>query len=163
MIAVLPPPVSLGRISKPVRPVPSSQRHSRLSIKLRGGFSVETGSGSIYAEQTGAGDVKAETGSGSIELRDVHGGLHAETGSGSIKVAGTPSAPWKLETGSGGIELWTGNAPLTLDAETGSGGVQTDREMTTQGTVNHHHVTGKIGGGGPLVRIETGSGSIRVH
>jgi hypothetical protein len=130
---------------------------------LHGSFSLGTGSGSIYAEQTGDGDVKAETGSGSIELRNVHGGLHAETGSGSIKVAGTPSAPWKLETGSGGIELWTGNAPLTLDAETGSGGVQTDREMTTQGTVNHHHVTGKIGGGGPLVRIETGSGSIRVH
>ena len=31
---------------------------------LQGGFSVETGSGNIYAEQTGDGDVKAETGSG---------------------------------------------------------------------------------------------------
>ena len=130
---------------------------------LRGSATLGTGSGSIYAEQTGEGDVKAETGSGSIELRDVHGGLHAQTGSGSIKASGTPSASWRLSTGSGGIELWTGNAPLTLDAETGSGGVQTDREMTTQGTVNHHHVMGKIGGGGPLVKIDTGSGSIRVH
>jgi len=78
--------------------------------------------------------VKAETGSGSIELRNVHGGLHAETGSGSIKAAGTPAAPWKLETGSGSIELWTGDAGMTIDAETGSGSIHTDRELTTQGT-----------------------------
>jgi hypothetical protein len=130
---------------------------------LRGSFTVGTGSGGIYAEQTGDGDVKAETGSGSIELRNVHGGLHAQTGSGSIKVEGTPSAQWKLETGSGSVELWTGSAALTLDAETGSGSVQSDRELTTQGTVNKHHLTGKIGGGGPTVRVGTGSGSIRVH
>lgn len=130
---------------------------------LQGSFSLETGSGGIYAEQTGDGEVKAETGSGSIELRNVHGGLHAETGSGSIKAGGTPTAPWKLETGSGSVELWTGGAALTLDAETGSGSIHSDREMTTQGSENHHHITGKIGGGGPLVKVETGSGSIRVH
>jgi hypothetical protein len=130
---------------------------------LHGSFSVDTGSGNIYAEQIGDGDVKAETGSGSIELRNLHGGLHAETGSGSIKAGGTPAAAWKLETGSGSVEVWPGDAGLTLDAETGSGSVHTDREMTTQGTSNRHHVTGKINGGGPTVRIETGSGSIRVH
>jgi hypothetical protein len=130
---------------------------------LHGGFSADTGSGSIYADQIGEGDVKAETGSGSIELHDVHGGLHAHTGSGGIKAAGTPTGPWKLDTGSGSIELWTGGAALDLDAETGSGGIQCDREMTTQGSVNHHHVIAKLGGGGPTVRAETGSGGIRVH
>ena len=130
---------------------------------LHGGFSVDTGSGNIYAEQIGDGEVKAETGSGSIELRNIHGGLHAQTGSGSIKVAGTPAAPWKLGTGSGSIELSTGDAGMTIDAQTGSGSVHTDREMTTQGTQNRHHVSGKINGGGPLVRLETGSGSIRIH
>lgn len=130
---------------------------------MHGGFSLETGSGSIYAEQIGDGDVKAETGSGSIELRNLHGGLHAETGSGGIKVGGTPTSFWKLETGSGSVELWTGNAPMTLDAETGSGSIHSDREMMTQGSENHHHLSGKIGGGGPSVKVETGSGSIRIH
>ena len=130
---------------------------------LHGSFSVETGSGNIDADQTGEGDVKAQTGSGNIELKNIRGGLHAETGSGSINAAGAPTAYWKLETGSGNVELWTGNASLTLDAETGSGSVHTDREMTTQGTEDHHHIMGKIGGGGPTVKIETGSGSIRVH
>jgi DUF4097 and DUF4098 domain-containing protein YvlB len=130
---------------------------------LHGGFTVNTGSGDIYAEQTGQGDVKAETGSGNIELRNLRGGLRAETGSGNIKVGGTPANSWHLETGSGSVEFWAGDAPLTLDAETGSGSIHTDREILTQGSQDHHHVTGKLNGGGPAVRIETGSGDIRVH
>jgi hypothetical protein len=130
---------------------------------LHGNITVGTGSGDIYAEQTGSGDVKAETGSGNIELRNLHGGLKAETGSGNIKVGGAPAAGWKLETGSGNAELWVGDAPLTLDAESGSGSIHTDREMLTQGSNDRHHVTGKLNGGGPTVRVETGSGDIRVH
>jgi hypothetical protein len=130
---------------------------------LQGGFSVGTGSGSIYAEQTGTGDVEAQTGSGSIELKDLHGGLHAQTGSGGVKVTGTPAAPWRIITGSGSVELWTGNAGFNLDAETGSGSVQSDREISVQGSLQRHHMIGKIGGGGPLVHVGTGSGSIRIH
>jgi DUF4097 and DUF4098 domain-containing protein YvlB len=130
---------------------------------LHGGFSVGTGSGDIYAEQTGDGDVKAQTGSGNVELKNLHGGLRGGTGSGDIKVSGTPASPWHLETGSGNVEFWAGNAALTLDASTGSGSVHTDREMLTQGSSDRHHVTGKINGGGPTVRIETGSGDIRIH
>jgi DUF4097 and DUF4098 domain-containing protein YvlB len=131
---------------------------------LQGGFSANTGSGDIYAEQSGGqGDVKAQTGSGNLELRNVHGGLRAGTGSGDIKVAGTPANPWHLETGSGNVEFWPGNSGLTLDASTGSGSVHSDKEMLTQGSNDRHHITGKISGGGPTVRIETGSGDIRVH
>ena len=130
---------------------------------LNGGFSASTGSGNIYAEQTGQGDVKAETGSGNIELRNLRGGLRAGTGSGDIKAGGVPTSPWHLETGSGNVEFWAGDAALTLDASSGSGSVHTDREMLTQGSSDHHHVTGKLNGGGPTVRIETGSGDIRVH
>jgi hypothetical protein len=130
---------------------------------LRGNFTVGTGSGDIYAEQSSSGDVKAETGSGNIELRDLHGAVKASTGSGNIKAGGAPTASWKLETGSGNVELWVGDAPLTLDAESGSGSIHTDREMLTQGSNDRHHVTGKLNGGGPTVRVETGSGDIRVH
>jgi Putative adhesin len=130
---------------------------------LHGSFKVETGSGDIYAEQTGEGDVRAQTGSGRIELKEIHGGLHAGTGSGDIKISGSPSGDWKLETGSGSIEFWPGNTDFVLDASTGSGSVHTDHEMTVQGSFDRHHITGKIGGGGPTVRIETGSGDVRIH
>ena len=130
---------------------------------LHGGFTLGTGSGNIYAEQTGTGDVKAQTGSGNVELRNLHGGLRAGTGSGDIKAGGVPSADWKLETGSGGVEFWPGSAGLMLDASTGSGSIHTDHDMLTQGKQDHHHVSGKLNGGGPTVRISTGSGDIRVR
>jgi len=130
---------------------------------LKGSFAVNTGSGDIYADQAGEGDVKAQTGSGNVELKNLKGGLRGGTGSGDIKVAGTPTNPWHLGTGSGNIELWAGNAAMTLDASTGSGSIHSDKEMLTQGSQDKHHVTGKINGGGPTVRIETGSGDIRVH
>jgi len=131
---------------------------------LSNGFAASTGSGDIYADQTGTGDVKASTGSGNMELRNLHGGLIARTGSGDIKTGGAPTTDWKLETGSGNVEYWPGNAGLTLDASTGSGNIHCDHEMTVQGEVSSgHHVSGKINGGGPTVRIGTGSGDIRVH
>ena len=130
---------------------------------LHGSFSVSTGSGDIVAEQTGEGEVKAETGSGNIDLRDIHGGLHAHTGSGDIKFHGVPSMDSKLETGSGNVEMWPGETGFTLDASTGSGSVHSDAEMAVQGSFDHHHITGRVHGGGPTVRIETGSGDIRIH
>jgi DUF4097 and DUF4098 domain-containing protein YvlB len=130
---------------------------------LRGSINVNTGSGDIYAEQTGEGDVKAQTGSGSVELRDIHGSLRAGTGSGDIKISGSPAGEWKLETGSGSIEFWPGNTGFTLDASTGSGSVHTDHEMQVQGSFDRHHIVGKINGGGPTVRIQTGSGDVKIH
>lgn len=130
---------------------------------LQGGFIANTGSGNIYAEQIGQGDVKAQTGSGNVELKNLKGSLHAGTGSGDLKITGTPSSDWKLGTGSGSVEFWAGNSGFTLDASTGSGSVHTDQEMAVQGSFNKHHIVGKVHGGGPTVRIETGSGDVRVH
>jgi beta-lactamase regulating signal transducer with metallopeptidase domain len=130
---------------------------------LQGGFKTETGSGDIAIQTTGKGDAWAETASGKIDLNGVHGSLKAETGSGTIKAAGTPSSNWKLEAGSGTIELATGDAPLTLDASTGSGRITTDRPLTMQTSADKHHVQGQINGGGPNVRVETGSGDIHIQ
>ena len=130
---------------------------------LQGGFTVGTGSGNIYAEGSGQGDVKAETGSGNIELRELRGSLKATTGSGDIKAAGAPTSDGRLQTGSGNVELWPGSAGFTLDASTGSGSIHTDHEMSMQGSLDKHHITGKVGGGGPTVRVSTGSGDVRIH
>ncbi|MGH9599298.1 MAG: DUF4097 family beta strand repeat-containing protein [Terracidiphilus sp.] len=130
---------------------------------VNGSFSLQTGSGSIYAEQTGEGDVRAQTGAGSIELHSIHGGLHAQSGAGSIRVAGTPDAPWRLQTGAGSIEFWSGGASLNIDAQTGFGSIHCDRSIGANGSDQHHHLVGKLGGGGPTVTMQTGAGSIRIH
>jgi hypothetical protein len=129
-----------------------------------GGYvQLETGSGTIHGELASAHDVRAETGSGDIRLENVQGMLKAQTGSGNIEVGGQPAGPWKLGTGSGNVTMNTGNSHFSLDASTGSGSVHSDPPMTTHGSLEKHHVSGDINGGGPTVRVETGSGDIRIH
>ncbi|MGA8530042.1 MAG: DUF4097 family beta strand repeat-containing protein [Acidobacteriaceae bacterium] len=128
-----------------------------------GRVELQTGSGEIRAGLQSANDVKATTGSGSIHLQGVDGSLFAETGSGDIEIGGHPNAAWKIETGSGSVTLNTGGARFSLDASTGSGTVHSDPPLTTHGSLERHHVTGDINGGGPTVRIETGSGDVRIH
>jgi DUF4097 and DUF4098 domain-containing protein YvlB len=130
---------------------------------LTGHVGLETGSGDIHADMHAANDVKAETGSGSIHLQGVQGALYAETGSGDIEVGGQPLTNWKLQTGSGSVTLSVGNAKFSLDASTGSGSVHSDPPITTHGSLERHHIMGDVNGGGPTVRIETGSGDIRIH
>jgi len=130
---------------------------------LQGGFKAQTGSGDIAIDGAGQGDAKAQTGSGTIDLKGVIGALQAQTGSGTIMAEGKPSSPWKLETGSGSLELAIGNAPIDLDASVGSGKVSADQPMTMQSSADKHHVHAQLNGGGTQVRVETGSGNIRIH
>ena len=64
---------------------------------LQNGFVVNTGSGNIYAEQTGQGDVKAQTGSGNVELKGVHGEPARRHGIGQHQ--GHGHADFRLEAG----------------------------------------------------------------
>jgi DUF4097 and DUF4098 domain-containing protein YvlB len=130
---------------------------------IKGAATLGTGSGDIELQQTGAGDVKAETGSGNIRLRGLSGALKASTGSGDIEAEGQPSADWRLSTGSGSIRLGVGSARFNLDADTGSGVINVAQPITMQGSLNHHHVTGSVNGGGPVIRANTGSGDIQIR
>ncbi|WP_158751225.1 DUF4097 family beta strand repeat-containing protein [Acidobacterium sp. S8] len=130
---------------------------------LSGRTTLETGSGDIRAELKSPTGVKAQTGSGTIHLKGVQGDLYAETGSGDIEIQGQPTANWRLQTGSGSVTLTTGSAHFSLDAQTGSGDVHSDPPISTHGSFEKHHITGDVNGGGPTVRIETGSGDIRIH
>ncbi len=129
---------------------------------IQGPATLGTGSGDIELQQTGPGDVKAETGSGSIRLNGLNGALKASTGSGDIEAAGQPITDWKLSTGSGSVRLVVGNAHFNLDADTGSGSINVSQPITMQGSLNKHHVSGVVNGGGPTIRIGTGSGDIQI-
>ena len=129
---------------------------------VQGPTTLGTGSGDIELEQTGPGDVKAETGSGSIRLQGVAGALKASTGSGDIEAQGQPTTDWKVSTGSGAVRLIVGNSRFNLDADTGSGSINVSQPITMQGSLNRHHVSGVVNGGGPTIRVGTGSGDIQI-
>lgn len=130
---------------------------------LGGHVALHTGSGDIHAGFENSNDVTAQTGSGDIVLKNLQGILMTRTGSGDIDVSGTPSGGWDLKTGSGDVTLHTGSARYSLNATTGSGSVHSDQSITTHGSIQHHHLTGDVNGGGPTVQIVTGSGDIRIR
>lgn len=131
---------------------------------VAGAFDGESGSGSIYLQQTAPGDVVVSTGSGSSNLVGVAGSLSASAGSGRITVDGRQEGDWVLDTGSGSVNVTLpANAAFELDAESNSGGIDIEHPLTMQGRISKRHVAGTVRGGGPLLRIDTGSGRIRVN
>jgi len=131
---------------------------------IAGSFEAHTGSGSVNMTQEAPGDVVVTTGSGSSELHGVVGALRVRAGSGRIVVDGQQEGVWNLDTGSGSVRInLPEDAAFELDAESGSGGIDIDHPLTVQGKISKRHLRGQVRGGGDLLRIETGSGSIRIE
>ncbi len=148
---------------------------------IRGPVELETGSGSVTVArvndevriQTGSGRialdtvkgrVDAHTGSGSIEGSAILGPINAHTGSGSVRLEQTAPGPLEAHTGSGGVNVRLPvDASFDLHAHTGSGHVTVNHPIMVQGTVGGgHDIQGKVKGGGALVDLRTGSGSVRI-
>ncbi len=136
---------------------------SRISLRNIGaGLHVRTQSGAVEGTFRGHGNVDVGTGSSAIDLVGVNGGLTATSNSGRIRVSGVPTAPWQVTSGSGSFDLdFDSNAKLTLDARSGSGSVSVEGS-TLQGSTSKAAASGTVGGGGPLVRATSRSGSIRI-
>jgi putative adhesin len=131
---------------------------------IAGAFTAETGSGSVTLEQSAPGDVVISTGSGSSHVSGVEGALRVRSGSGSVSVEGEQRGPWDLQAGSGSIEIrLPSSAAFELDAQAGSGVVDTDHPVAVQGQVQRNRLSGEVRGGGPLLRVRTGSGGIRIE
>jgi hypothetical protein len=137
------------------------------SIQIAGmqsSVTADSGSGSLHLSLAASSNVKAHTGSGSIHIDGVAGGLNADTGSGSIEVAGNLTTDWHLSTGSGSIRLkLADNARFTLAAGASAGSVHIVQPIVMQGSLNGHHVSGTVNGGGPTIRATTGAGSITIQ
>jgi hypothetical protein len=131
--------------------------------RVRGGLRARTGSGRVIASFTGAGAVDVGTSSSAIELSGVSGALTTTTESGHTTVTGVPSAAWDVTAGSGSIDVdFESAVNATLRASTGSGSVLVP-ERLVRGSIEKRRVDGAIGDGGPVVRLVSRSGSVRVR
>jgi hypothetical protein len=131
---------------------------------VAGDISANTGSGDIEVEEVTSGSVKAGTGSGNVKLYGVKGTLRVETGSGDITVEGEPTGDWRAGAGSGNIDLKIpAGASFDIDARTSSGTFNLHHPVTMEGSVSRNHIHGKVGSGGVLLDLHTGSGDIQVN
>ncbi len=135
--------------------------------RVAGPVDVSTGSGDVRLDLAAPGSVRAHTGSGEVEVRGVVGGLAIDTGSGNVVAAGVPRGRWTVETSSGDVAIRAGRQSYDLDVDTGSGDITVGRpvQMTVQGRVtsgSRDQLAGRVGGGGPLVRVRTGSGDVDI-
>ena len=155
-----------------------------IQMPREGNVNLHTGDGRIdLAGLKGAMDL--HTGDGSENLTGVDGKLHATTGDGHIQADGrfdelelktgdghvdvratngsTLAANWRLETGDGSVSL---ELPPSLSADvdlhTSDGHIDLDMPITTEGKIRSNEIHGKLNGGGNLLRIHTGDGSIRL-
>lgn len=132
--------------------------------QAQGTIKASTGSGNVKIQNSQIQDARASTGSGDIVIGDVHGSLSAGTGSGNITAIGMPSSNWKLDAGSGSIQFNADpNAKFNLDAESDSGSIHSKLAVSVTGDLEHGELRGPVNGGGPVVKIRTGSGDITLR
>jgi DUF4097 and DUF4098 domain-containing protein YvlB len=128
---------------------------------VAGNVEASAGSGDLRFEMVEAGDLDITSGSGNISLRGVKGAIRARTGSGNVEARGEQKGDWHLHSSSGNITVeLPQNAGFELDARSGSGNIETAREVTVQGTLSRRSIRGRAGSGGPLLEVSTSSGSI---
>ncbi len=146
---------------------------------------LHSGDGHISVDGT-SGRSQLDTGDGSIEVRNFSGGLRAHTGDGHMTIDGVltdvdlrtgdghidltvrpgskMSNSWLLHTSDGSVEA---RLPQDFSAElyahTGDGHIDLDIPVTTSGSFDRSRIRGKLNGGGALLEIATGDGSIRIH
>jgi DUF4097 and DUF4098 domain-containing protein YvlB len=70
---------------------------------------------------------------------------------------------YSLEALSGGLEFTVpADSGFELEAETFSGGITSDFDVTVSGKLSRRELRGVVGKGGTSVRLKTFSGSIRI-
>lgn len=156
-----------------------------IQMPREGTLGIRTGDGRINVGGI-KGDVDTWSGDGAQDIESVDGTLRAHTGDGRITVSGrfdalelntgdgrigatalpdsTVGKEWSLHTGDGSITL---RVPTTLaanvDLHTNDGHINLDLPVEVNGRFGSNSLRGKINGGGKLLSVHTGDGSITLE
>ena len=156
-----------------------------VQMPRQGNVNLRTGDGKIELADL-KGVMNLHSGDGSETLENVDGKLHATTGDGHINANGrfdelelktgdghvdavarsgsTMGANWRLESGDGSVSLeLPPDLAADVDLHTGDGHIDLDMPVTTEGKIRTNEIHGKLNGGGSLLTIHTGDGSIHLR
>ena len=156
-----------------------------IHMPRQGRVNLRTGDGKIELADF-SGQMQLSSGDGSQEIHHVDGSLHAVTGDGHINAdgrfdvldmktgdghldlraaAGSKVAEdWMLHTGDGSVTLeLPENLAADLYLRTGDGHIDVEFPLTTEGRIKQNDLHGKLNGGGKLITVHTGDGSINLR
>ena len=163
-----------------------NNRRARIEVQVPAetALDLHSGDGHINVDGT-SGPAHIDTGDGAVEVHNFNGNIRARTGDGHITVDGVVTEVY-LHSGDGHIDLtarpgskmdrsWLihtsdgrvqvrlpDDFAAELSAHTGDGHITLDFPVTVSGAVERSRVRGKLNGGGELLEITTGDGSIHV-
>jgi hypothetical protein len=155
-----------------------------IHMPREGKVRLHTGDGEIRVRDL-KGQIELESGDGRVEVDGVEGSLRAHSGDGHVRARGrfdaldistsdgrieaealrgsTIGQGWDLKTGDGGVTLTVpDNFSADVVLHTGDGHITLDFPLTVEGRYESNNVRGKLNGGGPVLSIHTGDGSIRL-
>jgi DUF4097 and DUF4098 domain-containing protein YvlB len=163
--------------------------HNRVDVDIHmpreGKVNLHTGDGSIRLANF-KGEMQLQTGDGHQEIESVDGTLRARAGDGRITAAGrfdvlelgtgdgriearalagsAMTSSWNLRTGDGSVTLeLPANFAADVDLHTSDGHIEADIPVSVDGRLSEKNIHGKINGGGNLLTVHTGDGSIRLQ
>jgi hypothetical protein len=161
-------------------------RRTVIEIRMprEGKVRLHTGDGEIRMRDL-KGQMELDSGDGRLELEGVDGTLRAHSGDGHVRVRGrfdsldvstsdgrieaealagsSIGQGWTLKTGDGSVAMTVpANFAADVTLHTGDGHITLDMPLTVEGQYESNEVRGKLNGGGGLLDIHTGDGSIRL-
>lgn len=132
---------------------------------LHGALRADTGDGGIQGESLD-GSLDAHSGDGSLHISGRFDGVQLQTSDGSVELnadrGSRLQSDWRLQTGDGSVRLTVPrDLSANVDLHTGDGSITLNGpSLAVTGTQSEHEVQGKLNGGGPMLIVRTGDGSI---
>ena len=136
-------------------------------IGVTGNFDLHAGDGHIEADGV-SGNLRGQAGDGRIHVNGRFDQLDLTTGDGSIEATVLPGShianSWTLHTGDGRLNVrLPANFAANLDMHTGDGHITLGLPVTVSGRTGSKTIRGTLNGGGGLLTLRSGDGSIHLN
>ena len=142
---------------------------------VSGNVTVANVTGSAFLKSV-SGDVKATSVTGSVEAESVSGDIElvevsesstvrVKALSGEVLYRGgiSKQGNYSLKSHSGNVALYIpADSAFDFEAETFSGGIETDFEIKVMGKLSPHSMSGSVNGGGAVLKVSSFSGDIKL-
>jgi hypothetical protein len=145
-----------------------SSSDGRLTLHDVGGdIRLHTSDGAVLADGLD-GRLDGTTSDGALRIRGRFDDLELESSDGRLTVevesGSKMTEDWNLSTSDGGLDLTLPRAlKATLDARVRDGHLDLDLPGRNLEESSHHDVRLDLNGGGPVIRVRSGDGSVRIR